>query len=355
MLHVPTTNPAPTVWTRALTFPSPSTPPNKKRTHPRRTTSEPDAKLPARIPRPQQAQLPDDIGKYVVRDAKEVTRLGWVEFSRQRRGRGDFASLAEVKHLARRLLRQYKHRDAPVVLMTGSLTEGEIQAALKSGPHRSATEHTPFLREEFASMVEKGKWVVLPYLVAKGQPGLRLSPPGVKVEREQIPPWLGDYSYFKTNAKTIPVACLSAMQYGRALDSLIRKIVYVDPALGYIYMLKADVSDGFYLIGLRPEDAPKLGLIFPSGKMEEPMVAIPLKLPMGWKNFPHLFCTATETVAYLANKSLRSRQPSKPHKLDDRAEAIALPPPPPLSQEHPQLTWDPYLRRHMDVFIDDFL
>ena len=99
---------------------------------------------------------------------------------RRRRGRGDFASLTDVEHPARRLLRQYKHWGAPVVLASGSWTEGERQAALKRGPHRSATEHTLFLREEFSSMIEKGQWVVLPYSVAKGLPGLRLSPPGVK-------------------------------------------------------------------------------------------------------------------------------------------------------------------------------
>ena len=96
------------------------------------------------------------------------------------------------------------------------------------------------------------------------------------VERDRRPRWLGDYSYFKTNADTLPLAFLFAMQYGRALDCLIHEIVYADTALVYVYLLKADVSDGFYRIGLRPEDAPKLGLIFPSGKKEEPMVAIPL-------------------------------------------------------------------------------
>ena len=94
-------------------------------------------------------------------------------------------------------------------------------------------------------MIEKGQWVVLPYSVAKGLPGLRLSTPGVKVERDQRPRRLGDYSFFKTNAETLPIASLSAMQYGQALDCLIRKIVYEDPALGYNYLLKADVSDGF--------------------------------------------------------------------------------------------------------------
>ena len=48
-------------------------------------------------------------------------------------------------------------------------------------------------------------------------------------------------------------------------------------------MLKADLSDGFYRIGLNPEDAPKLGLVFPEIHGGEQLVAIPLTLPMGWK------------------------------------------------------------------------
>ena len=88
-------------------------------------------------------------------------------------------------------------------------------------------------------------------------------------------------------------------------------------------MLKTDVSDDFYRIGIRPEDAPKLGLIFPTGANEEPMVATPLTLPMVWKNSSPLFCTAMETVVDLANEALRSHKPIRPHKLDKQAEAVA--------------------------------
>ena len=92
---MPTTNPAPFMRTCALTTPSTKKPPTtKKRTPLRRKTLEPDAKRPARIPQPQQVLLPDNIGKYVVRNAEEVTRLGWTEFVRWRRGRGDFDSLS---------------------------------------------------------------------------------------------------------------------------------------------------------------------------------------------------------------------------------------------------------------------
>ena len=78
-------------------------------------------------------------------------------------------------------------------------------------------------------MVEKGQWLVLPYSVAKRLPGLRLSPTCMKVERDRRPRWIGDYNHFKTNTKTLPVACLSTMQYGQVLDRLLREIVYADP------------------------------------------------------------------------------------------------------------------------------
>ena len=69
-------------------------------------TLEPDAKRLTRIPRPQQVKLTDDIGKYVVRDAEEVTMLCWTEFVHLQWGREDFDSLSEDEHRARCLLQQ---------------------------------------------------------------------------------------------------------------------------------------------------------------------------------------------------------------------------------------------------------
>ena len=135
-------------------------------------------------------------------------------------------------------------------------------------------------------MVEKGQWTVLPYSVAKRPPGLRLSLSGVKVERDRRPIWLGDYSYFKNNAETLPGACLSSMEYGRALDCLPCEIVFADPASGLVYILKVDMSGSFYRRGKLPEDAHKLGLIFLSGANEEPLVTIHITLPMAWNPSP---------------------------------------------------------------------
>ena len=52
---------------------------------------------------------------------------------------------------------------------------------------------------------------------------------------------------------------MSAIQYDRALERLIKEVVMVGPTLGPVHVLKADGSDSFYRIGLQPTDAPKLG------------------------------------------------------------------------------------------------
>ena len=72
-------------------------------------------------------------------------------------------------------------------------------------------------------MVGKGQWVMLLYLVTQNLPGLRLSPPGVKEERDRLPGWLRNYSYSRLNCNTIPLTELLSVKYGRSLDCLLRK------------------------------------------------------------------------------------------------------------------------------------
>ena len=51
------------------------------------------------------------------------------------------------------------------------------------------------------------------------------------------------------------------MQYGHAKYQVLREIVFAGPKLGLVYILKSDLSGGFYLIGLRPANTLKLGLV----------------------------------------------------------------------------------------------
>ena len=53
------------------------------------------------------------------------------------------------------------------------------------------------------------------------------------------------------------------MKYGWDLDHPIREIVISDPTMVPVHVLKADVIDSFYHIGLCPMDDPKMGIVFP--------------------------------------------------------------------------------------------
>ena len=80
--------------------------------------------------------------------------------------------------------------------------------------------------------------------------------------------------------------------------------------------MKVDLSYGFYRVDLSIDDAPKLGVVFLTRPTEELLVAIPLVLPMGWKNSPPIFSTVTETITNIANSVIEhDDMPIPPHPL----------------------------------------
>jgi hypothetical protein len=276
-----------------------------------------------KIPTPE---LPSELGKYISRDVELLSKLGWKTFVQQRRRRGDFSSL-NIHHPAKRLLHQIKKHGAPVQLCSKPWSKSKLDQAIRRGPHRSCHEYIEFLEEEFVDMIKKEQWVILPYSSAKSLPGLRLSPPGVVPQRDRRPRWICDYSWYGVNDDTLPLAPLDSMQFGHALERILREILLADPKLGPVYMLKLDISDGFYRVNLAPGDIPKLGVVFPTRPGHEPLVALPLVLPMGWKNSPPFFSAATETSADLANANLRHNISPPPHPLESHAAKHDTPPP----------------------------
>ena len=147
MLPVPIKNSALSVRTRASTTPSPDTQSvttTKKRQPTWMNTLELYTKQLTRIPQMQHLKLPGDICKYVICDAEEVTWLGSTEFVRRQQGRGDFASMSEVEHPARRLLRQYKHRGVLVMLMTGGVDRRGTSGGPGTGTPQVCYQTRPF-------------------------------------------------------------------------------------------------------------------------------------------------------------------------------------------------------------------
>ena len=111
------------------------------------------------------------------------------------------------------------------------------------------------------------------------------------------------------------------MQFGHALDRLLREILLADPSHGPPKMMKVDIADGFYRIQLNVDDIPTLGVMFPTKDGKEPIVAFPLVLPMGWVNLPPAFCAAIETSADLANANICQLEEPDPHVFDTMAQS----------------------------------
>jgi hypothetical protein len=216
-------------------------------------------------------------------------------------------------------------------------------------------------------MINKGQWVILPAKAVLHLPGLQLSPPGVVPQRSHCPHWICDCSWWGVNKDTLPLAVMEAMQFGWSLEQILHEILFANLAHGLVHMIKLDISDGFYLVGLNIDDIPKLGVVFPMLPGDKPLITFPLVLPMGWMNSPPVFLTATETIADIANAQLSLGWLPPSYPLDDLAASVsALPheaywgsksmlPPEPYPARDPSLPMVGAPAAYVDVFVDDFV
>ena len=315
-----------------------------------------------------------ELGKLV--DALTATYLAcnrdWVQFVSKVRNRPCLHHLVQnLPHPAAKYLGHLRNIGAPIQCLTPDWTLSRRDDAAQRGSHQSARHYIAFSESEMADMIRKGYWVVLPYSVVKDLPNLRLSPMGVVPQRERRPRTIVDYSFSGINHEAARGAPPEAMQFGKALSRILQRILAANPRHGPTYMLKLDLSDGFYRVRLRAEDIPTLGVAFPVGPGEDPLVALPLTLPMGWTESPPYFCSATETAVDLINLHAAHSWDPPRHPLEPAAgtqppqngrHCITVPTPtfaaPPRITVPPRLP--PAQRRHHrrplaygDVFVDD--
>jgi hypothetical protein len=90
-----------------------------------------------------------------------------------------------------------------------------------------------------------------------------------------------DYSYNAVNQSSAPVAPQHAMQFGHALQRILQRLAYCNPAFGPPLLAKIDLADGYYRIPLSPQAALTLAVVLPPDNHNEPLIGLPLSLPMG--------------------------------------------------------------------------
>ena len=331
----------------------------------------------------------DRLGKYITTMISAFqTAPSWNAFINSMRGPPDIASgIQHLNHPAKELLHRLQRSGVPVLQRSPPWTQEQKHAAMQRGSHPSANSHTDFLRDEMADMVQQRFWIVLPYDLLQHIPALKLSPLGVIPQRDRRHRVIVDFTFSNVNQNTVTVAPYEAMQFGRAFDRLLHRIYHANRRFGPVFMIKVDLSDGFYRMPLSSSHLPSLGVSFPNLPGEPPLVALPLVLPMGWVASPPYFCALTETAADLANQLLHQpvRCPIHPLSIaaDHPTEPTLLPrPAPPLDMSmytsvpllpslptlsHPsrpraqvsrnifQLRTPQQPLAYVDIYVDDFL
>ena len=220
------------------------------------------------------------------------------------------------------LLDQMRLKGAPVKIDRPPLTPKQLAAGIAYGSHNSCDRDPSFLRKEMIDFVEKGFWILLLLEDAVGLDGLQLSPAGLIPQRYHQDCIVIEYTWSEVNEATCRLAPAS-IQFGHALQRILQRMYDADPRHGPIYIIKVDIADGFYCVGLAPEDVPSLGSCLPTGPDGKTLVAFPLVLLIGWVESPPYFCAVTETVADLAKTALREQTPRlrTPHRLDQVSES----------------------------------
>jgi hypothetical protein len=112
----------------------------------------------------------------------------------------------DVKHIdhpAAIILHQYKKSGVPVIMKTVNWPATKIDSTINRGPHKSPLKELLFLWQEFAAMMRKGQWTVLPASMAQKLKGMRISPVGIGPQRDRGPRTIivEVFMYYCTNKK----------------------------------------------------------------------------------------------------------------------------------------------------------
>ena len=75
--------------------------------------------------------MSNDLGTVISHHTKLLRKLGWSKFVRTVRETSDLTTLENVNHPAKRLLKHYKHRGAPVKFSTEPWSKERVSQALQ--------------------------------------------------------------------------------------------------------------------------------------------------------------------------------------------------------------------------------
>jgi hypothetical protein len=150
----------------------------------------------------------------------------WEKFVSKSRHTCNIApGVKHIYHPAATILHQYKKSGVPVIMNISQWPAAKIDSTIKHGPYTSALKELLFLRQEFAAMMRKVQWTVLPASLARKLKGIRISPVGIVPQRDRRPRTIVDYSFYDVNDDNVTIAPGQSVKLGSALHRILRVIL----------------------------------------------------------------------------------------------------------------------------------
>ena len=99
-------------------------------------------------------------------------------------------------------------------------------------------------------MIKKGHWMLLLAAPLSHHRDLWLSPLGVVPQRDRRPRTMSGCTHFGVNDNTVAPAPQDTMQFGWALQRVLRLTHNANPRFGPVHLPKIDMLDGFCRLGI---------------------------------------------------------------------------------------------------------
>ena len=85
----------------------------------------------------------------------------------------------------------------------------------------------------------------------------------IRVKHNWQPCMIVDHTWFGVNDHTIPDLPCEVMQFRGALPWILLLLRHADPTAGPVYLSKYDITNGFYHMFLKADDALQLAITMP--------------------------------------------------------------------------------------------
>jgi hypothetical protein len=156
-----------------------------------------------------------------------------------------------------RICRENKERKSSIDAILKAIQESEdLSKSIKIKEEKNKRKDEWIARIDDAIQAETRRisLMVLPFDDIEHPQNLRITPLRVVPQHQRRPRAIVDYTFSGVNPDLLPRAPAEAMQFGRALDHILYKILHADPHHGPVHMIKVDLSNGFHRLNVQPSD-----------------------------------------------------------------------------------------------------